>query len=159
MHFREVIELDWNETRDVETPRGNVTVTACKLRHWGARMQYDAFRRYNAYVVERGGRRLGYLGDTARTDASALGARGPIDLLCAPIGTYYPWIHAHCSPEEAIAMADEANARFIVPLHHQTFKMSWEPLDEPIARFRAALAQQPERMALTEIGQTFTLPA
>ena len=156
--FREVIELDWGETREVQTARGAVTVSAFHLRHWGARVRHDDFRRYNAYVLERGGRRLCHMGDTARTDARALGSRGPIDLLCAPIGAYDPWIHAHCSPEEAVAMADEAGARFIMPIHHQTFKLSWEPMSEPIARFQAALAHDPQRIALTEIGQTFTLP-
>ena len=156
--FREVIELDWGETREVQTARGAVTVSAFHLRHWGARVRHDDFRRYNAYVLERGGRRLCHMGDTARTDARALGSRGPIDLLCAPIGAYDPWIHAHCSPEEAVAMADEAGARFVMPIHHQTFKLSWEPMGEPIARFQAALAHDPQRIALTEIGQTFTLP-
>ncbi len=156
--FREVIELDWNETREIQTARGGVTISAFQLRHWGARMQYDDFRRYNAYLLERGGRRLCHMGDTARTDARVLSSRGPIDLLCAPIGAYHPWVHAHCSPEEAAAMADEAGARFFMPIHHQTFKLSWEPMDEPIARLRAALAKDPQRLALTEIGQTFTLP-
>ena len=156
--FREVIELDWDETREVQTARGSVTVSAFHLRHWGARVRHDDFRRYNAYVLERGGRRLCHMGDTARTDARALASRGPIDLLCAPIGGYHPWINAHCTPEEAAAMADEAGARFVMPIHHQTFKLSWEPQDEPLARFRAALAHDPQRIALTEIGQTFTLP-
>jgi len=158
IRFRESIELDWNETREIETARGSVTVTAFQLRHWGARMQHDDFRQYNAYVFERGGKRLGYLGDTARTPAQHLGSRGPIYVLIVPIGAYQPWIHAHCTPEEAVAMADEAKAQYVVPVHHQTFKLSWEPMDEPIQRLVAALRAAPERVALTEIGQTFHLP-
>jgi len=156
--FREVIELDWDESREVETVRGRVTIAAFQLRHWGARMQHDDYRRYNAYVFERNGKRLGYLGDTARTPAHHLGSRGPIDLLFVPIGAYEPWIHAHCTPEEAVAMADEAGAHYLLPIHHQTFKLSWEPMEEPIERFTASLRATPERVALTEIGQTFTLP-
>ena len=158
IRFREVIELDWNETRQVETPRGSVTVSAFPLRHWGARLQYDDFRSYNAYVIERGGKRLCHMGDTARTDASALGSRGPIDLIFAPIGAYHPWIRAHCTPEEALAMAAEARAHYIMPIHHQTFKLSWEPMEEPIARFLSAIQDHPERIALKEIGETFILP-
>jgi L-ascorbate metabolism protein UlaG (beta-lactamase superfamily) len=158
IRFREVIELDWNECRKIETAAGVVTVAAFQLRHWGARMQYDHFRGYNSYIFERGGRRLGHLGDSARMAAHRLGSRGPIDLLSVPIGAYQPWIHAHCTPEEAIAMADEARARFLMPIHHQTFKLSWEPMKEPIERFTAALREEPERIALTEIGQTFELP-
>jgi len=158
IRFREVIELDWEESREIETARGAVTIAAFQLRHWGARMQYDDYRGYNGYVFERGGKRLGHLGDSARTSAQRLGSRGPIDLLCVPIGAYQPWIHAHCTPEEAVAMADEAGARFLMPVHHQTFKLSWEPMEEPIQRFTAALRDEPRRVALTEIGQTFELP-
>jgi L-ascorbate metabolism protein UlaG (beta-lactamase superfamily) len=158
IRFREVIELGWNETREVETGRGALTVAAYQLRHWGARVQRDDFREYNAYVLERGGKRLGYFGDTARTPARHLGERGPIDLLIVPIGAYQPWIRAHCTPEEAVTMADEARAHYVMPVHHQTFKLSWEPMDEPIQRFTAALRGMPERVALTEIGQTFVLP-
>ena len=158
IRFREVVELDWNESREIETPRGRITVAASQLRHWGARMQHDDFRRFNAYVLERGGKRICHMGDTARTPAHHLGARGPIDLICAPIGAYQPWIRAHCTPEEAVAMADEAGARFVMPIHHQTFKLSWEPMEEPIARFQAALNSEPERIALKEIGGTFVLP-
>jgi L-ascorbate metabolism protein UlaG (beta-lactamase superfamily) len=155
---REIIELDWGECREIETARGSVTVTAFQLRHWGARMQYDDFRGYNSYIFERGGKRLGHLGDSARMPAHNLASRGPIDLLCVPIGAYQPWIRAHCTPEEAVAMGNEAEARFLMPIHHQTFKLSWEPMEEPIQRFIAALQDAPERVALTEIGQTFELP-
>jgi len=156
--FREVIELDWNESREIETPRGKVTVAAFQPRHWGARMQTDDFRQYNSYIFERGGKRLGHFGDSAQTPAQHLGSRGPIDLLCVPIGAYQPWIRAHCTPEEAVAMADEARAHFLMPIHHQTFKLSFEPMGEPIERFVAALQNAPDRIALREIGETFVLP-
>ena len=152
IRFRAVQELDWGNVREIETARGPVTIAAFQLRHWGARMQYDVHRGYNAYVLERGGRRVCFMGDTARTDARRLASRGPIDLILAPISAYHPWIHAHCTPEEAVAMADEAGARLVMPVHHETFQLSWEPLEEPIARFRQALA--PERIALTRIGET-----
>jgi hypothetical protein len=55
-------------------------------------------------------------------------------------------------------MAGEAHARLLLPIHHTTFRLSSEPMDEPIARFRAALSRTPERLAASEIGQTFRLP-
>jgi L-ascorbate metabolism protein UlaG (beta-lactamase superfamily) len=160
LRFRNVEELDWNETRTFTTPRagGEITITAFKLRHWGARMRNDDHRRYNAYVLERNGRRVCFAGDTAHVDATPLGSRGPIDLFIVPIGAYNPWVNSHCSPEEAVAMANQADAKYLVPIHHQAFKLSAEPMDEPIARFKAALSASPERIALTQVGQTFTLP-
>jgi hypothetical protein len=55
-------------------------------------------------------------------------------------------------------MANAAGARFIVPVHHQTFRLSLEPFREPIERFEVALSKTPERIALREIGETFVLP-
>jgi L-ascorbate metabolism protein UlaG (beta-lactamase superfamily) len=153
--FREVHEMPWNTERQIETKHGSLALAAFKLRHWGARLQWDVHRRYNAYLLERNGRRLCFCGDTALTDARALGSRGPVDLLIAPISAYNPWITNHCTPEEAVEMADKAGARFVMPVHHQTFKLSWEPMDEPIRRFEAALPA--ERIALREIGEEFVL--
>jgi L-ascorbate metabolism protein UlaG (beta-lactamase superfamily) len=98
-------------------------------------------------------------GDTALCDSFAeLRTLGPIDLAIMPIGAYNPWIHSHCTPEQAVQMANEAGARFIMPVHHQTFRLSNEGFREPIERFHVALHKSPERIALSEIGETFVLP-
>jgi hypothetical protein len=56
-------------------------------------------------------------------------------------------------------MAWAAEAKYLVPVHHQTFKLSDEPMDEPVQRLKAAVSKESERLALTEVGQTFVLPA
>jgi len=76
--------------------------------------------------------------------------------MVAPIGAYDPWITSHCTPEQAVEMANQARAQFVVPVHHQTFRLSREPMDEPIQRFRRALPAA--RIALSNIGETFVLP-
>ena len=81
-----------------------------------------------------------------------------VDLAIMSIGAYNPWIRSHCTPEQAIEMANAAGAEFIMPVHHQTFRLSFEPFREPIERFEAALQKTPERIALREIGETFVLP-
>jgi L-ascorbate metabolism protein UlaG (beta-lactamase superfamily) len=129
------------------------------VRHWGARKQRDDYRGYNGYVIERNGRRILFGGDTAMTNSFAeLSQHGPVDLGIMSIGAYNPWIQSHCTPEQAIEMATAAGARFIMPVHHQTFRLSFEPVREPIERFQAALSNTPERIALREIGETFVLP-
>lgn len=157
--FAEVISLDWNQTIRL-SPRGlDIKISAFRPAHWGARIQYDQYRGYNSYVLCRGGKRIIYGGDTAVTEAfGKLSDKTPVDLAIMSIGAYDPWIHAHATPEQAIAMADAARARFIMPVHHQTFRLSVEPLREPIDRFTEALARTPERIALREVGQTFVLP-
>jgi L-ascorbate metabolism protein UlaG (beta-lactamase superfamily) len=118
-------------------------------------MRHDVHRGFNGYVIERGGRRICIAGDTARTSFAGVGAR-PTDVMIVPIGAYDPWIASHCTPEQAVEMADQARARFVVPVHHQTFRLSREPMLEPIQRFRRALASG--RIALSTIGETFVLP-
>jgi L-ascorbate metabolism protein UlaG (beta-lactamase superfamily) len=55
-------------------------------------------------------------------------------------------------------MAREMGADYILPMHHSTFRLSREPADEPRRRLLAAAGRESWRVALTEIGQTWTLP-
>ena len=71
-----------------------------------------------------------------------------------PIGAYDPWIRMHCNPEQALAMADDAGADAILPVHHLTFELSREPREEPIARFLATAA---DRVQVRDIGQELHL--
>jgi L-ascorbate metabolism protein UlaG (beta-lactamase superfamily) len=158
--FRTVHELRWQESTNVRTASGDVTVTAIEVAHWGARMMRDTHRGYNGYVLERRGHALCFAGDTAHTQAfrrlRELGR--PLDLMLMPIGAYDPWIRAHCTPEQAVAMANDAGALNFVPLHHQTFKLSDEPMDEPGRRIRHALRDNPGRLLCVDVGCTFTVP-
>jgi len=157
--FRNVTELDWGEAKSFKTAGGEINISALPVNHWGARKRRDTYRGYNGYLLERKGQRIIFAGDTAMTNSFAeLQREGEIDLAIMSIGAYNPWIHAHCSPEQAVEMANAAGARFIIPVHHQTFRLSFEPFREPIERFEAALGKTPERIALREIGETFVLP-
>jgi L-ascorbate metabolism protein UlaG (beta-lactamase superfamily) len=157
--LRDITELHWNEQKSIETSAGKIDILAFSVKHWGARKQRDTYRGYNGYVLERNGRRILFAGDTALTNSFAkLRERGRIDLAIMSIAAYNPWIRSHCTPEQAIDMANAAGARFILPVHHQTFRLSFEPLREPIERFEAALHKSPERIALRQIGETFVLP-
>lgn len=157
--FHAITELDWGQSTAVKTAASEIEITAFQVNHWGARTQRDTYRGYNGYLIERSGRRIIFAGDTAMTENfGALRRRGAIDVAIMSIGAYNPWIHAHSTPEQAIQMADAAGARFVAPVHHQMFQLSFEPFREPIQRFEAALSKTPERIAFREIGETFVLP-
>ncbi len=157
--LRDVTELGWGERKSITTPAGDIDIVAFRVKHWGARLRSDDHRGYNGYLIERKNRRILFAGDTAFTEGfSELRQHGPIDLAIFSVGCYNPWIRSHCMPEQAVEMANDAGAQFIMPVHHQTFRLSFEPLREPIERFEAALHDQPERIALREIGDTFVLP-
>ncbi len=156
--YASVTELKWGESTRVETPRGGVRVRGIEVKHWGARMRRDSWRGYCGFVVERDGRKLLFGGDTAETRLfAAHRAHGPFEAAFMPVGAYDPWIANHCTPEQAVAMANAAGARLLAPIHHQTFRLSREPFLEPIERTRAALAAEPDRLPLQEIGQTVVI--
>jgi len=147
------------KTQKIATSVGDIDIIAVPVNHWGARIRKDFHRGYNGYLLQRNGRKILFGGDTAFTETfRALRRFGEIDLALMSIGCYNPWIRSHCTPEEAVQMATDAGARYIVPIHHQTFRLSFEPFREPIERFERALANEPERIALREIGETFVLP-
>jgi L-ascorbate metabolism protein UlaG (beta-lactamase superfamily) len=157
--LKQITELGWNDRTEVKTRAGELQLEAFEVKHWGQRWPSERERGYNGYILRREGKSILFGGDTARTTSFAkLRSRGPFEAAIMPIGAYQPWIWNHCSPEEAVEMANEANARYVVPVHHQTFRLSHEPMNEPIERFRAALAGEPERVALRQIGETFVCP-
>jgi L-ascorbate metabolism protein UlaG (beta-lactamase superfamily) len=153
--YSSVREMRWNEAVRIDTPRGDILVRAIEVKHWGARLQSDTYRGYNGYVLEREGRRVLFGGDTANTPLFASHRRhGPYEAAIMPIGAYNPWVHNHCTPEQAVKLADAAGARLFIPVHHQSFELSREPVHEPIERAQAALAGELGRLAISETGQT-----
>src|SRR5262249_18920094 len=147
-------ELSWGSTVRI----GAISIGAFQVNHWGARVQSDSWRGFNGYVIESPRYRVLFGGDTAMTDnfRTLHTARG-IDLALMPIGAYNPWIRAHCTPEQAVAMANAANAEHVMGIHHQTFTLSSEPVREPIHRLQSALRGADHRLALEEIGGEFHL--
>ena len=156
--YKSIQELYWKQHVRIDTPRGDVEVRAIEVKHWGARIRRDTWRGYTGWIVEREGRRLLIGGDTAVTPAFESHRRhGPFDAAVMPIGAYDPWIYNHCTPEQAVMMADAARARLIVPVHHQSFRLSNEPFMEPIERIQEALAKEHDRLAVRAIGETVVI--
>jgi L-ascorbate metabolism protein UlaG (beta-lactamase superfamily) len=154
--FAHVDELKWGEAVEVKGAR----VEAIEVNHWGARKLTDKHRGYGGFLVEKRGRALVFGGDTAYTSAfSRLKRRGArVNLAILPIGAYDPYVHVHANPEQSWAMRREMGAEYILPMHHSTFRLSREPAGEPIRRLLAAAGKESWRVALTEIGETWTLP-
>jgi L-ascorbate metabolism protein UlaG (beta-lactamase superfamily) len=154
--FRQVEELPWGERVTLD----GTEIESVEVRHWGARLITDRHRGYGGYLLRRAGRTVLFAGDTAYTRAFArLRARGGVDLAILPIGAYDPWIANHASPEEAWQMAREMGAAHVLPVHHSTFRLSREPVDEPIARLLRAAGREQDRVVVTRVGETWTLPA
>ncbi len=150
--YKKVLELAWGESAQV----GPVRVQAFEVNHWGARVRTDVYRGYNGYLIEAGGRKILFGGDTAMTGSfAALKTSKAIDLAIMPIGAYNPWIRYHCNPEQAVQMGDAAGAEIFLPVHHQTFHLSAEPVLEPIERFIKKAGES--RVIVHKIGDSVSL--
>jgi L-ascorbate metabolism protein UlaG (beta-lactamase superfamily) len=155
---REICELSWGEKKRLKAQQGEVEFEAFEVNHWGQRWPSELERGYNGYIIRREGKSILFGGDTAYTTSfKEIRGKGPFEAAIMPIGAYRPWIRNHCDPEQAVQMANEAGAKYLVPVHHQTWKLSHEPMDEPMQRFEAALSAEPERIGLRRVGEKLAL--
>lgn len=155
--LNQITEMGWNDRLTIHSKQGDLEIHAIEVKHWGERWPSELIRGYNGYILRREGKALLFAGDTAKTGLfNQLRSRGPFEAAIMPIGAYQPWIWNHCSPEQALEMANRAGARYIVPVHHQTFRLSEEPMGEPIERLQTALTSEPERLGLKRVGESWT---
>jgi L-ascorbate metabolism protein UlaG (beta-lactamase superfamily) len=147
--FRHVRELRWGESCRL----GPLLITSHRVRHWGARTFYDTYRGYNSYLLESSRSRVLFGGDTAFQEDFRDLTR--VDMAIMGIGAYNPWVQSHATPEQAWDMANHARADWIVPMHHSTFKLSYEPVTEPLERILTAAGGGVDRIAIQRIGQTW----
>ena len=134
--FSRVVELEWWQSFQL----GNVEITHTPSQHWGARLVRDVHRGYGGYVLRGGLHSVYHAGDTAYFDGFAeIGARLRPDLALLPIGAYHPasFRNVHTSPEDAIQAFLDLGARWMVPMHYGSFRLSYEPVEEPVPRLLA----------------------
>jgi L-ascorbate metabolism protein UlaG (beta-lactamase superfamily) len=150
--FRRVAELRWGEQIDL---RNGVHIAAHRVSHWGARTFYDRHRGFNAYSIQSPRHRVLYGGDTAYHE----GFRevGKVDLAILGIGAYDPYVAVHATPEQAWRMADHVRADHVLPMHHSTFRLSHEPMAEPIERMLSAAGGDEGRIVIREVGGHWAL--
>lgn len=130
-----------------------------KVKHWGNRYPWNREMGYLGYVLLYARWRVFFAGDTAYTpDFKAVKPHRP-QVACMPIGAYRPKTYqdAHCTPEEAWRMFQDTGAPYLVPMHHDTFVLSHEPVDEPMLRLVQAAGDKEEAIVIREHGETFFL--
>ncbi len=129
--FRQIVELKWWE----EFRHGGITITHTPSRHWGARILRDMHRGFGGFVVKSAQHSFYHSGDTAYFDGfHEIGQRLQPELALLPIGAYDPpsFRNVHTNPEDAVQAFLDLNARWMVPMHYGTFRLSHEPMDEPV---------------------------
>jgi L-ascorbate metabolism protein UlaG (beta-lactamase superfamily) len=143
--FRQVIELKtWEEVR-----LHGLTVTHTPARHWGARIMRDMHRGFGGFVIKAGKHSVYHSGDTAYFRGfSEIGRRLQPELALLPIGAYDPpsFRNVHTNPEDAVQAFFDLGARWMIPMHYGTFRLSHEPVNEPVE----FLEREAERRAIMD---------
>lgn len=157
--FRKVVEVGWGESMVA----GAITIEGLPVRHQGTRYPWRTGVEpgtdpgaSNAYLLNTQNSFVFFGGDSAYYEGyQAIRDReNPVSLAVLPIGGYIPHHDNHCTPEEALTMADAMNAQQILPIHWGTFPGE-EAADEPITRLRTTLGNRTDRIAIDRIGGTW----
>ena len=123
---------------------GEIRVTLTPCQHWGARVLHDYRRGFGGFHLKLGRRTVLHCGDSAYFNGFAeIGERLPTEIALLPIGAYDPPSRrtVHMNPEEAVRAFLELKAKRMVPMHYGSFRLSYEPLEEPLTRLGAAVRQ------------------
>ena len=153
--FTDIIELDWWDSHRFHS----LTVTHVPSRHWGARVLKDSHRGYGGYVLHDRKHSVYHAGDTAYFSGfREIGKQLAPELALLPIGAYNPpsFRNVHASPADATRAFLDLKARWMVPMHYGTFKLSHEPMDEPLQLLEreAKAAGIEDRVLVLEEGIT-----
>ncbi len=151
-------ELEWWESVMV----GGLFITLTPARHWSKRTLLDTNKAlWGGYVIQNSTHTVFHAGDTAYGDHFAqIAERFSIDEAFLPIGAYRPEAvmqHNHLNPPEAIQAFHDLGAATLIPIHYGTFRLSDEPLDEPIQWFGdlAGRMEHPDAARVLRIGEAY----
>jgi L-ascorbate metabolism protein UlaG (beta-lactamase superfamily) len=160
MKWKSLKVLDWNQKLETD----GLKLTAIEVKHFGWRFPWEKDRSrgffnngrsYNAYLIEKGNKKIIFGGDTAFTNKFF--PYSGVDIAIMPIGAYNPWRTNHSNPEEALKMASEdLKASFFIPIHCYTFRQGLEPVDEPLRWLQNSVKNYKIELGLKKIGETFT---
>jgi L-ascorbate metabolism protein UlaG (beta-lactamase superfamily) len=138
--FSRIESLEWWGSAQLKKSpiAGHLTITAVPARHWGARMFRDTHRGFGGYVLQSAiGPTIYHSGDTAYFSGFAeIGERLRPEIALLPIGAYFPdsYRAVHTSPKDALRAFVDLEARVMIPMHYNSFRLGREPMDEPLPR-------------------------
>lgn len=138
--FEQIHEMEWWD----RWQHGDLEIIFTPAKHWGARQLIDQNRGYGGYILGIPERRLYVCGDSAWFDGfRKIGKNFQPDIAVLPIGAYDnpSGRDHHISPEEAVRAFIDLKAKTLIPMHFGTYRMSYEPLDEPPQRLMKAAAE------------------
>jgi N-acyl-phosphatidylethanolamine-hydrolysing phospholipase D len=161
--FKNVQELPWHHGLEMAT---GIKIMATPAQHFTARTPFDRNRgHWCGFLIEGAMCKLWHTGDSGWCPAfQEIGKRyGPIDFGMIPIGAYNPrqiMKVMHMTPEEAILVFEETRCLRAVGMHWGTFKLTDEPMHEPVLRLTQELKRKnivPDRFVAGRLGEIWEI--
>lgn len=143
---RNVIELDWWQPVEIK----GAILQPTPVQHWSKRSAFDRNKSlWAGWMVQWQDFSFYFAGDTGYSDdfKEVSSRLGNPDLAAIPIGPYEPrefMQSAHITPEEAVVIFEDLNAKYAIGIHWSTFKLTVEPMNEPPIR----LGRELERLGI-----------
>lgn len=151
-------ELNWYEIYK----EGELSITLVPAIHWGRRGIFDRNKvLWGAYILTYKNITLFFCGDSATGEHfKEIGERFDIDYALMPIGAYSPrniMQHNHLNPEEAIEACRQLGAKTMIPMHYGTYRLTDEPLDEPLEWLEKIMQNTSCKITIMQAGEVLTL--
>ncbi len=138
-----IIELSHWATHELVD---GTTITAVPIRHRGGRLSQLRFIASNGYLIQKDEWTVYFCGDSAYgSHFKEVGNLYDIDLAYLPLGCYEPqWFmrSRHMTPEETVTAFEDLGARFMIPVHWGTFRLSMEKLSAPPERLKKIIEER-----------------
>jgi len=147
-----IVELDWDDSVDL----AGLRLTATAARHFSGRLFTRDRTLWGSWVVEGGGKKVFYTGDSGYFDGyAAIGEKyGPFDASLIQIGAYSPaWPDIHMTPEDAVKAHVDVRAGLLLPVHWATFVLSYHSWSEPVDRLWREAKELDARLTVPRPGE------
>jgi L-ascorbate metabolism protein UlaG (beta-lactamase superfamily) len=164
LKWKSISVIDWDESISLN----GVNFKGIEVQHFGWRYpgekdrsggHFKDGRSFNGFIMEREDKKILFGGDTTFTDKFKKHRSDNIDIAIMPIGAYKPWRKYHCTPEEALVMAEyHLGAKYFIPIHTKTFDFG-DMIYEPLNWLANSSKNYNMKVGLWDIGETFTLMA
>lgn len=152
--FRKIHTMRWWQ----QFTSGDLRIVMTPSQHWGKRLFHDDHRGYGGYVLQSGPHSVYHSGDTAYFSGFHEIARLRPKLALLPIGAYSPDVFrsVHTTPEDALQAFLDLGSERMIPMHYGTFRLSKEPIEEPLPRLldAARRARVADRVSPMREGDT-----
>ena len=161
---KQITELDWYE----EFAIGGFKITSTPARHFSGRLFKRNTTLWSSFVLQTPSQKIFIGGDSGYDfHFKEIGEKyGPFDLAVLENGQYNEkWRYIHTLPDEFAKVAEELQAKNVLPVHSGKFSLAQHAWDEPLIEilknckdknFRIWTPMIGEKMNLNDGNQKYT---